>query len=284
MQDALLAWGARVRRDLPWRRTRDPWAVLVSELMLQQTQVDRVIEPFRVFVRRFPTPTACAAAPLADVIHLWAGLGYNRRAVHLHRTASAIVAEHGGRVPDDLDALLALPGIGPYTARAVRVFAFERPHGVVDTNAARFLARAVAGRALAARDAQTLADAQVPDDAWAWNQSVLDLGALVCRPRPRCGDCPITASCAWVLAGRPEPDPARGSAGVSSLQSRFAGSDRQGRGRLLAGLRTGPVPARALAAAAGWPDDPERAGRIADGLVADGLARWRGDLLVLPTG
>jgi A/G-specific adenine glycosylase len=282
MHDALLSWGARVRRDLPWRRTRDPWAVLVSELMLQQTQVDRVVGPFEDFLDRFPDPSACADAPVAEVIRAWAGLGYNRRAVHLHRAAHTIALDHGGHVPDDLDALLDLPGVGPYTARAVRVFAFERPHGVVDTNAARFLSRAIAGRALTVREAQALADAQVPGDPWSWNQSVLDLGALVCRARPRCTDCPVASACAWAGAGHPEPDPAATTAGVSTRQSRFDGSDRQGRGRLLAGLRRAPVPRIALAVTAGFSDDPARARRVAESLVADGLARWDGEVLTLP--
>ncbi|MFA9444179.1 A/G-specific adenine glycosylase [Egicoccus sp. AB-alg6-2] len=272
------------RRDLPWRRTRDPWAVLVSELMLQQTQVGRVLPRFREFLDRFPTPQACAAAAPGEVVRVWAGLGYNRRALNLHRTAVAVVEQHDGRLPDDLDALLALPGIGPYTARAVLAFAFERDHGVVDTNAARFLARAVAGRRLGAREAQALADAQVPPGAaWEWNQSVLDLGATICVKRaPRCERCPLQASCAWFAAGLPEPDPAEGSAGSSTPQARFEGSDRQGRGRLVQALRTGPVETVRVADVAGWPDDPDRAQRIADSLVADGLAEYVDGQLSLP--
>ena len=272
----LLAWGAGAHRDLPWRATRDPWAVLVSEVMLQQTQVPRVVPRWHAFLARFPDPAACAAAPVADVVDEWAGLGYNRRAVALHRCAVACASDHGGALPDDLDALRALPGIGPYTARAVLAFAFERDVGVVDTNVGRVLAR-WAGRPLRPAEAQAAADALVPrGEGWAWNQALFDLGAGVCRKRgPDCGACPVRRWCAWRSAGCPAPDPAVGSAGVSGGQSRFEGSDRQGRGRLVDALRTtGRVPAGGLAAAAGWPDDPERARRVADGLVADGLARW----------
>lgn len=274
LASALLGWGERVRRDLPWRRTRDPWAVLVSELMLQQTQVARVVPRYEQFLARFPTPAACAAAPLGVLITAWAGLGYNRRAVNLHRAAGLVVAEHDGRVPDDLDALLALPGVGPYTARAVLAFAYERDLGVLDTNAARVLARAVAGRRLTPGQAQRLADAQVPaGEGWAFNQAMLDLGATVCTARrPRCHDCPLAVSCAWVRDGLAPPDPAVGSAGTSGPQSRFEGSDRQGRGRLVRALADGPVPDARLAAVMGWPDDPDRARRVAAGLVADGLA------------
>ncbi len=284
LADRLLQWGAETRRDLPWRRTRDPWAVLVSELMLQQTQVARVLPRYRDFLDRFPTPQACADAAPGEVVRRWDGLGYNRRALNLHRAAVVIVDEYGGRLPDDLEALLALPGVGPYTARAVLAFAFERDHGVVDTNAARVLARAVAGRRLGPREAQALADAQVPAGAaWAWNQAMLDLGATVCTKRsPRCERCPLQPACAWFSAGLAEPDPAVGSAGVSTPQARFEGSDRQGRGRLVQALRTGPLERGRLADVAGWPEDPDRAQRIADTLVAEGLAEYVDGQLSLP--
>lgn len=274
----LLAWGERARRDLPWRRTRDPWAVLVAEVMLQQTQAARVAERYCAFLERFPTPGACAAAPVGEVVRAWSGLGYNRRAVNLHRAAHTVVGTCGGRVPDDLAALRSLPGVGPYTARAVLAFAFERDVGVVDTNAARVLAR-WAGRALSASEAQAAADAAVPAGrGWAWNQAMLDLGALVCRRRrPVCGDCPVAGDCAWTSAGRPAPDPAEGSAGVPRRQSRFEGSDRQGRGRLVEALRAGAIPAAELAAVAGWPSERSRARRVAEGLVRDGLASWAPD-------
>jgi A/G-specific adenine glycosylase len=273
VQQDLLSWAADHGRDLPWRRTRDPWEVLVSELMLQQTQVPRVVPRWEAFLERFPDPAACAAAPAGDVVRAWEGLGYNRRALNLHRCAVLVVERHGGQLPDDLDALLALPGIGPYTARAVLVFAYERDIGLVDTNAGRFLARAGAGRSLAPRDAQALADSLVPPgDGWAWGQAVFDLGALVCLKRtPRCVVCPIVASCAWASVGWPEPDPVAGSAGISTPQSTFAGSDRQGRGRLVDALRRGAVEVDRLADAMGWVD-VQRAERVAATLVADGLA------------
>ena len=271
---ALLAWFERERRDLPWRRTRDPWEVLVSELMLQQTQVARVLPRYAAFLERWPTPAACAAASVGEVVTAWEGLGYNRRAVNLHRCASRVVEEHGGRLPEDLADLLALPGIGPYTARAVLAFAHEADHvGVLDVNAARVHAR-WAGRPLRPKEAQTAADGAVPPgEGWAWNQAILDLGATICTSRsPSCDRCPVGQGCAWSSAGRPEPDPAVGSAGTGGRQSTFAGSDRQGRGRLVDALRAGPVEPGALAGAMGWPDDAERAERVAATLVADGLA------------
>lgn len=268
---AIGAWAPVHHRDLPWRATRDRWGVLVSEVMLQQTQVDRVVRRWVSFMARFPTPSAAAAAGVAAVVDEWAGLGYNRRAVALHRCAVACVDTHGGSVPGTLAELMALPGVGPYTARAVLAFADGADVAVVDTNVGRVLAR-VAGRRLRPAEAQRAADDAVPAGAgWWWNQAMLDLGATVCTARvARCGDCPVAPWCAWRGEG---PDPAAGSAGVTAPQSRFEGSDRQGRGRLVDALRTdGAVPAGALATAAGWPDDPDRARRVAAGLVADGLA------------
>ena len=273
LQEAIIDWSAGARRDLPWRRTRDPWAVLVSELMLQQTQVARIAPRHAGFLELFPTPAACAAAPVGAVVQAWAGLGYNRRAVSLHRLAAAVVADHGGNVPGGLDALLALPGVGPYTARAVLAFAFDDDVGVVDTNTARVLAR-TAGHRLTARQAQERADTLVPEGAgWTWNQAMIDLGATVCTRRaPRCGACPAAAHCGWRSSGGGGTDPALGSAGAGRGQGGFAGSDRQGRGRLVDALRRGPVSGAALAASAGWPTDPGRARRVAATLVADGLA------------
>jgi len=279
-----MAWAEEARRDLPWRRTRDPWAVLVSELMLQQTQVPRVVPRYESFLERFPTPVAAANARVADVVRAWAGLGYNRRAVSLHRAATVIVGCHGGKVPGVLADLLALPGVGPYTARAVLAFAFEVDVGVVEVNSARVLARAVAGRPLSAPDAQAVADDLVPAGrGWAWNQAMLDLGATICsKSAPQCGSCPIRPVCAWSGAGRLGPDPSIGSAGCRGTQSTFAGSDRQGRGRLVGALRLAPVPVADLAGVAGWPSEPERAQRVAHGLVADGLAVVSGHALRLP--
>jgi A/G-specific adenine glycosylase len=275
VQQALLSWSARTRRDLPWRHTRDPWAILVSELMLQQTQVGRVVPRYHSFLERFPSAAACAEASLADVVREWAGLGYNRRAVSLHRAAVAVVERHGGELPADLDALLVLPGIGPYTARAVLTFAFGRDVGIVESNTGRVLAR-VAGRRLTQAQAQHVADELVPSGhGWAWNQAMIDLGATVClRRAPRCGDCPVSAHCGW--HGGPDP------AAPAHRQSTFAGSDRQGRGRLVDAMRVAPVPVNRIPDAAGWPDDPARAHRVADTLVADGLGIEVDGALTLP--
>lgn len=273
LQEAVLDWWEHQRRDLPWRATRDPWEVLVCEVMAQQTQVARVAERWAPFLERFPSPAATAAAPIADVLRAWSGLGYNRRALSLHACATAVVERHGGQLPASLDELLALPGIGPYTARAVLAFAFEADAAVVDTNTARVLARWT-GHRLTPSAAQAAADrALARGDAWAWNQAMLDLGARVCTRRaPRCDVCPVRQRCAWHEAGRPAPDPADGSAGVSGGQPRFTGSDRQGRGRLVEALRAAGVRGGDLAAVMGWPDDPERAERVAQTVVADGLA------------
>ncbi|MDQ1372916.1 MAG: A/G-specific adenine glycosylase [Actinomycetota bacterium] len=232
--------------------------MLVSELMLQQTQVARVVPKYEAFMARFPTVASCANASAGDVVRLWAGLGYNRRAVNLHRAAVAM----GDRVPDTLEALMALPGIGPYTARAVLAFAYERDVGVLDVNVARALAR-FHGRAVS----QAEADGLVPaGEGWAWNQALLDLGATVCTARsPRCESCPVAASCVWRSSGGDDPF-------VATRQSTFEGSDRQGRGRLVDALRLGPVARSDVAATCGWPDDPDRADRIAASLVTDGLA------------
>ena len=284
-REALLAWEEVSRRDLPWRRTRDPWAVLVSELMLQQTQVARVAPRYEEFLGRFPDPAACAAASVGDVVRAWAGLGYNRRAVHLHRTAAVVVDRHSGALPDRLDALLALPGVGRYTARAVLAFAFEADVGLVETNTARVLARAFAGGPLPTPAvAQALADAAVPPGrSWAWNQAMMDLGATVCTRRaPACDRCPLLPTCRWAAAGFAPPDPVEGSAGAGRPQAAFAGSDRQGRGRLVDALCRAPVPLDGLAAAAGWPAAPERARRVVDALVAEGLAVTDGAHLRLP--
>jgi A/G-specific adenine glycosylase len=255
--------------------------VLVSEVMLQQTQARRVVAPYISFLGRFPTASACAAAGLGPVLEAWAGLGYNRRARSLHQAAGVIVDRFGGAVPSELADLQSLPGVGAYTARAVRVFAFERHEAVVDVNVARVLARAVAGVPLPARAAQTLADGLVPPGrAWDWNQALMEIGAVACTARdPLCARCPLERCCLWSHRADDAPDPAP----VGPPQSRFEGSDRQGRGRLVDALRSGPVPLGRLGVVCGWPEDAERARRVADALVAEGLARRaRGNVLVLP--
>ena len=274
---AVTAWAASELRDLPWRRTRDPWQILVAESMLQQTQVARVVPRWEAFLERYPDPRQCAGAPRGDIVRAWAGLGYNRRAVALHAAATQIVQHHDGEVPSGLSELLALPGVGPYTARAVRAFAFEQPAAVLDTNVGRVLARWV-GERLRPAEAQSLADALVPDGGvWRWNQAVMALGALVCTKRaPGCDRCPVVAECGWQGRG---DDPATGSAGVTVAQSRFEGSDRQARGRLVDALRRGPLAAGEIAEVAGI--DDERLARVVDGLVTDGLARRRAGGLAL---
>lgn len=260
----VLAWGVPRLRDLPWRRTRDPWAVLVSEVMLQQTQVRRVIPKWSGFLDLFPTPEACAAVPLGEVLREWQGLGYPRRARNLHATATEVTRL--GSFPSTLEGLLALPGVGSYTARAVLAFAFEADAAVVDTNIARVLAR-VEGARLTAKQAQHLADEWLPvGQSWEWNQCLMDLGAVVCRPRPECDVCPLRRRCSWRGIG---PDPAEGSAGVSRPQARFEGSDRQARGRLLRAVAAAPVP-RAHSARAMVVTE-ERGERLVDALVSEGL-------------
>ncbi len=264
----VLAWGVPRLRDLPWRATRDPWAVLVSEVMLQQTQAARVVPRWQSFLDRFPSVESCAAAPLSDVLREWQGLGYPRRARNLHMTAQR-VAEMGG-FPRDLDGLLALPGVGQYTARAVMAFAFELDAAVVETNIARVYAR-VAGERLTPKRVQSFADAHCPRrEAWAWNQCLMDLGAVLCRPAdPRCGECPVAERCAWRARGG--PDPAVGSAGVSVRQARFEGSDRQARGRLMKALSEGPV--LRIDVATVMRRDEMTASRLVQALVAEGMCQ-----------
>jgi A/G-specific adenine glycosylase len=287
------AWMRQHRRDLPWRHTRDPWAVLVAELMLQQTQVARVLDRWPAFLEQYPNPQAAADAGSAAIVTAWSGLGYNRRALALHRCAVIVSERHKGVLPHTLNELLALPGIGEYTARAVLAFAFATPAAVVDTNVARIIARAYAGVPLSWREVQQRADCLVPEESdaewvWGWNQGMLDFGATVCTKRsPRCEQCPIQAQCEWQRqrltqsqGERPdqaqdesqvEVDPATGSAGVGRTQSRFEGSDRQGRGRLIQALREGPVAHDLLSDAMGWPGDTTRSARVVMTLLNDGL-------------
>lgn len=278
---AVLRFGRSGLRSFPWRESRDPWAILVSEVMLQQTSPARALDPYRRFLERYPTVGSCAAASPGEVLQSWAGLGYNRRARNLHRAATVVVEQYDGVIPADLDILRSLPGIGPYTARAVLVFAFETDEAVVDVNVARVIARALVGDAVSLSQIQAVADTLVPRGrGWLWNQSLMEIGAVACGVRaPACHQCPLAPHCVWTQAGRPPPDP-----GASrNHQSVFAGSDRQGRGRLVSALRVGPVTPRRLAQACGWPDDADRARRVADSLVSEGLARrGRGGVVMLP--
>ena len=239
-QSAVIAWyAAHGRHSLPWRLTLDPYAVLVSEVMLQQTQVDRVLPYFAAWIERWPTVRDLARAPLSDVLRAWAGLGYNRRAVHLHRAAVAVVERHGGLVPVEVTALRALPGVGEYTAAAVASFAGELPVAVTDTNIARLLARALRGaasqRALSPAAIRATAAALCPArgvDARDHNLALMDLGATVCTARgPLCGACPLSASCAWLAAGRPDEAVERASTPP------FPGTARFARGRIVDALR-----------------------------------------------
>lgn len=278
---ALNTWFAQEARRLPWRGEPGevtPWAVLVSEFMLQQTQVDRVLPRFLEWMERWPVPTSLAAAEPGDAVRAWGRLGYPRRALWLHRAAVEIATVHGDQVPREIDALLALTGVGPYTARAVAVFAFGERHPVVDTNTRRVLARLVHGRAAAgmprASDLDDMAQL-LPEDpraAQVFNAAVMELGAIVCTARsPECGACPVAQWCEWRGAGYPDNAPVK-----RPRQAAFAGSDRQVRGRIMALLRSAaaPVPrSAALAAArAGGVRDPEQPERALHTLIADGLA------------
>ncbi|WP_442928450.1 A/G-specific adenine glycosylase [Microbacterium sp. LB16] len=284
----LPTWYRSSARDLPWRRPEfheefGAWGVLVSEFMLQQTPVTRVIPHLEAWLGRWPTPTAMAAATPADVVTQWANLGYPRRALWLHRAAVEITDRHGGVVPREVDSLLALSGIGDYTARAVAVFAYGDRHPVVDTNTRRVLARAIEGRAHPAppsrRDLDLMASLLPADvaDAALFNAAAMELGATVCTARsPRCEICPLSSDCAWLAAGRPDTGDTR------RRQATYEGSDRQARGavlRLLRGASPEPVPLIAVLPA--WPDARQR-DRAIDSLIADGLAEADGEALSLP--
>ena len=284
----LARWYAEQARDLPWRRTEylsrfGAWGVLVSEFMLQQTPVARVIPHLEAWLDRWPTPSALAAATPAEVVHQWANLGYPRRALWLHGAAQEIVRRHDGRTPRDVASLLALPGIGDYTARAVAVFAFGDRHPVVDTNTRRVIARAVHGREHPGPPSrQDLADMErlLPEDpaaATVVNAAMMELGATLCGARrAQCTPCPLSAGCAWRAAGHPPGEDRR------RKQAAYEGSDRQARGGVLRALREAPahrLPAQEVLPA--WPDAVQR-DRAIDSLIADGLIEARDDELLLP--
>lgn len=279
---ALLAWGGAELRDLPWRRTNDPWLVLVSEVMLQQTSVARVVPKYEAFIEVFPTPHALAAAPLGDALQLWQGLGYPRRCRNLREAAAAVVHDHGGVMPRSIEGMLSLPGVGQYTARAVLAFAHSMDVAVVDTNVSRVLSR-LACRPMKAKELQARADELVPvGSAWEWNQVIMDLGARVCVARsPKCGECPVRALCEW--AGDPGiDDPAPASAGASRPQGRFEGSDRQARGSAMRALNDGGRTRDELVAAMSLTGDVPRAMSLIDALVREGLVTEESALLRLP--
>ncbi|MFB8147645.1 A/G-specific adenine glycosylase [Microbacterium sp. NPDC056003] len=281
----LIAWYRENARDLPWRRPGfGAWGVLVSEFMLQQTPVDRVIPHLAAWLERWPSPADLAAAAPADAVRQWANLGYPRRALWLHRAAVEIRDRHHGAVPRDVHALLALTGIGDYTARAVVVFAYGGREPVVDTNTRRVLARAVDGRSQPAPPAKrdlAAMDAILPPsdaDAAIVNAAAMELGAVVCTARaPRCDACPIADRCAWRAAGYPDTGDAR------RRQARYEGSDRQARGAVLKVLRDAATHAVPLVdVVPDWPD-PRQRDRAIDSLIADGLAEASEGLLRLPS-
>ncbi len=286
LSGALIQWFDSHARELPWRREdATAWAVLVSEVMLQQTPVNRVLPAYTAWMQRWPTPVALAADTAANAIRAWARLGYPRRALRLHACAVAIATRHGNEVPRDLEDLLALPGIGSYTARAVAAFAFGQRQPVVDVNVRRVLARVVAGRAECG-PATTTADMSTmesllppaPTRAARFCAAVMELGATVCTSRnPNCGDCPLTEHCAWRAKNYP-PEQLR----TRRIQ-RYEGTDRQVRGRLLAILRNAPGPVGKDSLDAAWHLDEQRE-RAITSLIDDGLVhRFSADEYALPS-
>jgi A/G-specific adenine glycosylase len=269
----LLGWYAAHARDLPWRaQDATPWSVLVSEIMLQQTPVARVLPAHAQWLTRWPAPAALAADSPGEAIRQWGRLGYPRRAIRLHAAAGVIAERHGGQVPSSVSSLRALPGVGGYTAAAVASFAFGQRHAVLDTNVrrvlARLLGRVAAGSAPSAAEIHR-AESLLPESprlAARWSVAVMELGALVCTAAaPRCGDCPLADQCAWLAAGRPAADPA-----AKRPAQRYAGTDRQCRGAVLAALRASRAPVRRAHIDAIWPD-PAQLSRALAGLTADGL-------------
>lgn len=284
LTEPLIAWYGEHARELPWRHPDfGAWGILVSEFMLQQTQVSRVIPMLAAWLERWPTPADLAADSPAEAVRMWQNLGYPRRALWLHRAAGEIATRHGNTVPDDVDALLALTGVGDYTARAVSVFAYGSRHPVVDTNTRRVLARAVDARSQPDPPARRDLDAMLqilPMDAAAAaivNAATMELGATVCTSKsPKCDACPIRHACAWRLAGFPDTGDTR------RKQARYEGSDRQARGAVLRALRTGAasgIPIESLLGA--WPDRGQR-DRAITTLLDDGLIEINDDVARLP--
>jgi A/G-specific adenine glycosylase len=273
LQAPILRWYDEHARDLPWR-TADatPWSVMVSEFMLQQTPVSRVLPVHAAWLELWPTPAALAAEPSGEAVRAWGRLGYPRRALRLHAAAAAIVEKHDGEVPSSYDDLLALPGVGDYTAAAIAAFAHGRRHVVLDTNVRRVFARTLAGvefpAASVTRAERTLAEIVLPDDeatAATWSVAVMELGALVCTAaNPRCDACPVSDLCAWRAAGHPAYD------GPPRKVQTWAGTDRQCRGRLLGVVRDSDGPVHRSRMDAAWSDATQRE-RCVESLLADGL-------------
>jgi A/G-specific adenine glycosylase len=279
----------RHQRDLPWRRTQDPYRILVSEVMLQQTQVDRVVPAYHRFLARFPTLRSLARADFSDVLRAWLGLGYNGRALRLWRCARAVVTDRRGVLPRRVDELERLPGIGPYTASAVSALAFDAHVPVVDVNVARVLSRALAGRQrLPASGISALArDALPASSAGKWAQALMDIGAAFCRSRPRCGGCPAHKVCAYVRAGGNRAKKSRVRRVASSgANARFQGSNRDYRGRVMRTLSAcGATTLRALGRQVkpGFTlSDLPWLDALVSGLVRDGLVERRGRHVSLP--
>ncbi len=279
LHDAVLGWYADHARDLPWRRPgTSPWGVLVSEVMLQQTPVVRVLPAWQQWMADWPRPADLAAAPAGDAVRAWGKLGYPRRALRLHAAATDVVARFDGEVPQSYDDLRSLPGVGDYTAAAVAAFAFGRRHVVLDVNVRRVLSRVVAGAELPpvslTRGERAAAERLLPDDgrtAASWSVGVMEVGALLCRPvKPRCARCPLRADCAWRGAGHP-PDE-----GAPRKVQTYAGTDRQCRGRLMDVLRDQLHPVTSDQLALAWTDEQQRS-RCLTSLLADGLVTSRPD-------
>ena len=276
--DDLIEWFAQTRRELPWREPGvTAWQILVSEFMLQQTPVARVAPIWVDWIARWPTPSATAAAGSADVLRAWGKLGYPRRAKRLHECAVVIATEHADVVPDDIDVLLGLPGVGAYTARAVACFAYRKRVPVVDTNVRRVVARAIHGLADAGNPSTVRDHADVeallPEGAAAaeFSAALMELGAMVCTARsPKCAICPLDV-CAWRDAGYPA-----GDGPVRSAQ-RFAGTDRQVRGKLLDVLRASSVPVERPQLDVVWLTDTAQRDRALDSLLVDGLVEQTAD-------
>ncbi|WP_347956346.1 A/G-specific adenine glycosylase [Gordonia aichiensis] len=281
----LVNWFGSAHRDLPWREPGiSGWQILISEIMLQQTPVARVIEPWTQWVQRWPVPSSMARETSGEVVRAWGKLGYPRRAMRLHECSRILAAEHGDVVPADVDVLLTLPGIGDYTARAVACFAYGQSVPVVDTNVRRVIARAVHGREQPGNPARRdLADAAAllpaDDTAPIFSAAVMELGALMCTARnPRCDECPLLGTCRWVARGRPAHD------GPARRTQRYDGTDRQARGRLLDVLRDtrGPVERARLDLA--WTTDTAQRDRALDSLLVDGLVEIDDDGLFCLAG
>jgi A/G-specific adenine glycosylase len=306
IQARLLEWFAQNGRDLPWRHTRDPYRIMVSEIMLQQTQVDRVVPKYHAFLERFPSLEALAAAPTAEVIRAWTGLGYNRRAVNMQRAARAVLDEHDGQFPHGLAELLKLPGIGPYTAGAIACFAFEQDIAFLDTNIRRVVQRlfGTPEPTAAAGEARLLALAQAavpPGRGWAWNQAIMELGALICTATtPACWRCPLQTHCRDYAARREAdeqlfsnggvpPEPRRQRRVAERREAPFAGSNRFYRGRVIEALRqlapgaSLPLPAlgQAIKDDFGSSDMAWLRGLV-EGLARDGLLALENEQARLP--